>query len=67
MIIEIYHLVRTQTHSDWTIAKTAEDFQISIGLASESLRLARAMHKMEGLIDCETRQDALNKLKSRGL
>jgi hypothetical protein len=62
IIIEIYHLARTRTHKDWTISKTAEDFGLSIGLVSENLKIAEAMHKDSSIINCKNRLDALRKV-----
>jgi hypothetical protein len=62
ILIEIYHLARTQQFPLWTIAMTAQDFQISIGLVSENLRIAKTMHQDESLINCKTRVDALKRI-----
>jgi len=59
ILIELYHLARTRTNKDWTLADTAQDFSISIGLVSENLRIADAMHKDSRVLNCKTRQDAL--------
>jgi len=62
MIMEIYHLAMTQKIRSWTLTKTAEHFQVSIGLVSENLRLAHALHNNPKLIEIETRDNALKKL-----
>lgn len=62
MIMEIYHLAMLQRERGWNITKTAQHFEVSIGLVSENLRLANAMHVDEKIIKCETRQEALKKL-----
>jgi hypothetical protein len=59
MIMEIYHLAMSQRSGNWTVTKTAEHFEVSIGLVSENLRLAHALHTFDSLIKQETRQDAL--------
>ncbi len=64
--MEIYHLAMTTREKRWTITKTAEHFNVSIGLVSENLRLAHAMHVDEKIIKCESRQEALKKLVGRG-
>ena len=51
---------------DWTLSKTAEHFGVSIGLVSENLRLALAIHTNDAILKCESRQDALKKLTSGG-
>lgn len=66
MIMEIYHLAMTQREKGWTISDTAKHFTCSIGLVSENLRLAHAMHKNHRLIELPTRQDALKRLNGNG-
>lgn len=63
IIIEIYHLVRKEKNPNWGLKDTANDFQISIGLVSENLNLAEAMHKDPDLINCKSRQVALDRLR----
>lgn len=65
MIMEIYHLAMTHRAKDWTITKTATDFGCSIGLVSENLRLAYAIHNNNSLLKCESRQAALKKLNGQ--
>lgn len=62
MIMEIYHLAMSHRCKDWTMAQTAEHFDVSIGLVSENLRLAHAIHKNDKLLKCESRTEALRKL-----
>jgi hypothetical protein len=66
MIMEIYHLAMLSRFKNWTISRTAEHFEVSIGLVSENLRLAHALHTNDNLLKCESRQDALRKLNGRG-
>ena len=61
-IMEIYHLTMSNSYNHWTISDTADDFECSIGLVSENLKLAREIDKNPKIIQCETRQDALRKL-----
>lgn len=63
ILMEVYHLVNLRSNSNWTVSDTAHDFNVSIGLASENLRIAEAMHKNDKLINCKTRQLALDKIK----
>lgn len=63
MVMEIYHLAMRARSAKWTIEKTASHFQVSIGLVSENLRLAHALHLHPELVKVETRQDALKKVK----
>lgn len=62
MIMEIYHLTMSHRQKGWTLTKTATHFEVSVGLVSENLRLAKAMHKSDKFLRCETRQEALKKL-----
>jgi hypothetical protein len=62
MIMEIYHLAMTQNHKWWTMTRTAEYFNVSIGLVSENLRLAHAIHEEPTLINTPSRQEAVRKL-----
>lgn len=62
IVMEIYHLARASRDKYWTITRTAEDFGCSIGLVSENLKLASAIHATPEILKCDTRQDALKKL-----
>lgn len=66
-VMEIYHLTMMHRHSDWTLSKTAHAFRVSIGLVSENLRLAQAIHVNEKIMTCESRQEALRRLNGRSL
>lgn len=61
-VMEIYHLAQTVRNKGWTIAKTAEAFQVSVGLVSENLKLANAIHFDERILRCESRHEALKKV-----
>jgi len=63
IIMGIYHTVMCQKNKDWALIDTANDFQVSIGLVSENIRLALALDKDKNLINCKTRQIALEKIK----
>lgn len=65
LVMEIYHLAMTTRSKNWTITKTAEHFQCSIGLVSENLKLAHALHTNHDLISSLTRQDALKRLNGK--
>lgn len=62
IVMEIFHLAMISQDKKWTISQTANDFECSIGLVSENLRLANAIHKDEKLLTCSSRQEALRKL-----
>lgn len=64
LVMEIYHLAMTHREKGWTITKTADAFSVSIGLVSENLRLAQAIHTNDKVAKCESRQDALRRLNS---
>ena len=65
IITELYHLAMSQRYPGWTITKTAEHFEVSIGLVSENLRLAHSIHSDENIMKCESRQDALKHLNGK--
>jgi hypothetical protein len=64
-VMEIYYLAMSQKVKGWTIAQTAEHFDCSIGLVSENLRLAQAIHTDAKILNCESRQMALKRLNRR--
>jgi hypothetical protein len=61
LIMEIYHLAMT-ARGRWTIALTAKYFGCSVGLVSENLKLATAIHKTPSIIHVESRDKALKEL-----
>lgn len=63
MVMELYHLTMTHRIKRWTLAKTAEYFECSVGLVSENLKLAHAFHINHELIKFDTRQQALDKIR----
>ena len=63
MIMEIYHFTMRHREKGWILSKTAEYFDSSIGLVSENLQLALAIHTDDTLLKCETRMAALHKIK----
>ncbi len=62
ILMEIYHLSMSHRHQDWTIYSTARDFEVSVGLVSENLKIARAIHTRPEIMDCRSRNEALIKL-----
>jgi hypothetical protein len=62
IVMEIYHLAMSQRQKDWTVTKTAEFFGLSIGLVSENLKLADALHTKPLIINCKSRVEALKKI-----
>jgi hypothetical protein len=66
MVMEIYHLARTANNPNWTISMTATEFDVSIGLVSENLKLAYALHNNPKVLSAPNRQEALKKLNGNG-
>lgn len=64
-VMEIYHLCMCQIERGWTLTMTARDFEVSIGLVSENLQLAHAIHVNEKILKCESRQSALLKIRRK--
>lgn len=62
MVMEIYHLAMCARVKFWSISKTAEYFNCSIGLVSENLKLAHTLHNNPSLMNSPNRQEALKKL-----
>ncbi len=65
LVMEIYHLAMTHREKVWTITKTAESFGCSIGLVSENLKLALAIHNHPSISNITSRQEALKWLNNR--
>ena len=65
LVMNIYHTAMVARVSSWTITMTAQEFECSIGLVSENLRLADAIHSNDSILKCESRQDALKRLNGR--
>lgn len=65
--MEIYHLAMSHREKGWTQTNTARDFNVSIGLVSENLRLAHLIHSHSNIIHCKSRQEAIEKAKMRKL
>ena len=62
IVMEIYHLAMSQRIQGWTISGTAEYFSVSMGLASENLKLAHGLHVDSSLIKSPNRQEALKRM-----
>lgn len=61
-IMEIYHLAMLVRERKWTISNTAKYFGCSVGLVSENLRLAQAIHLTPSIVKVESRDKALKEL-----
>ena len=65
-IMELFHLAMTTRDKSWTIAMTADSFNVSIGLVSENLKLAGALHLNPTVyMTLSTRQEALDRINGR--
>jgi hypothetical protein len=63
LIMEIFHFAMSRQDNTWTIGKTAESFNVSIGLVSENLRIAEASHALlTTILNYDTREAALKVL-----
>jgi hypothetical protein len=67
MIMEIYHLAMCHNVKGWTLQGTAKEFDCSIGLVSENIRLAHAMHRDLSFLTIESRQEALRRLNGKSM
>jgi hypothetical protein len=64
-IMGLYHLCQLEINNKWTIQNTANYFKVSMGLASENLRLAELFTDFPDLANQETRKDALALIEKR--
>lgn len=62
IIMEIFHLTM-KGKGKWTLTQTAEYFGVSIGLVSENLKLAGAIHHNHQILLINSREEALKKLR----
>lgn len=62
LVMEIYHFAMVAREKKWPIINTAKYFRCSVGLVSENLRLAKAIHQTPTLIQVESRDKALKEL-----
>lgn len=61
----VYHSCQLEIDNKWTIQKTADFFKVSLGLASENLRLAELFLDYPDLQKEDTRREALAKIDRR--
>lgn len=62
LVMEIYHLAMVARRKKWPISLTAKYFGCSVGLVSENLKLAQAIHKDPTIIKVESRDKALKEI-----
>jgi hypothetical protein len=62
LIISLYHMKMLLRNKRWTMRHTAKRLQISLGLVSESIKLAKAMND-DPEIEKMKRNDALKRIK----
>lgn len=67
VLISLYHTAMCMRYKTWTLNDTALHFEVSIGLVSENIRLAKAIDGILGdkLQTCETREKALKLIDRR--
>lgn len=61
-LISLYHTAMCMKFKEWTMTDTAQHFEVSIGLVSENIRLAKSFDSSPKLAKCETREAALKML-----
>ena len=61
-VMEIYHFAMIAREKKWPLTNTAKYFGCSVGLVSENLRLAKAIHLTPTIIKVESRDKALKEL-----
>lgn len=59
-IMSLFHTTMQLKISGWKISDTAKFFNVSIGLVSENLKLAKQFDNRPELLKAETRQRALD-------
>jgi hypothetical protein len=64
--IELYHIAKTLEDSIWTVRKTADALNRSIGSISEDLRLSLAIRIYPAVAEFKSRDQALEWLKATG-
>lgn len=62
LVMGVYHTVMCQRDKTWTLHDTAKEFECSIGLVSENLKLYKRIDTDTKLINCKSRVEALTKL-----
>lgn len=67
VLISLYHTAMCVKYKDWTLADTSQHFEVSIGLVSENIRLAREIDNgmNNKLMKCASREKALKLLDRR--
>ena len=65
-IMEIFHLTMRSRDKSWTLRKTATEFNCSMGLVSENLKLAASIHEYPEILKEDTRIEALEWIKNNG-
>jgi len=61
VLVSVFHKSRLSKDHRWTVRATAKYFKISVGLASENLRLSLEWDKIN---TCHSRNEALKVLKN---
>jgi len=61
VLVSMFHKSRLSKDHRWTVRNTAKYFKISVGLASENLKLSLEWDKINS---CQSRNEALKLLKN---
>ena len=64
ILMNLLHTTR-KLKGHWSVSLTAQFFDVSIGLVSENLKLAKAFDGRPELMKCESRQKALDVMERR--
>lgn len=62
-VVAFYHQLKVLQDKDWTIRKTANYFNVSIGLISENLLISKHLDKLDE--KCNSRNKALQLIRKR--
>lgn len=66
LTIYLYHTIMCIKYTNWTIKDTASHFEVSSGLVSENIRLAKEISSGNTkVIRCKTREDGLKLIERR--
>ena len=67
LIVSVFHNIQVLKNGSWKISNTALHFEISLGLCSENLRLAKEIDNGNDKIkNAKHREDALKMIDRRG-
>ena len=64
-IMHLFHTAQCMHDTNWTLNATAKFFDVSIGLVSENIRLAKQLDERPELMKASNRQEALDMEKRK--